>query len=107
VIAPSLDTAQRMERYSPGLPIVAAAHPEPAESAPERSAPPLGAMPERVSGLSWAWIIPAGWDAERTIAFFLELRERNLLLHAAPQPPRGPSPVPHDSYETEYLRPAK
>jgi glycosyltransferase involved in cell wall biosynthesis len=215
VIAPSLDTELRMRKYSPGLRVIAAAHPEPGRSAQLRGSPPLGgseplrivilgilsrqkglalvrecariaqhrrlpleftlighvgkvaasdpqpfrqtgpydnpdlpdllaaanphlawfpsqvpethsftlgsalyaglpvavpslgAMPERLTGLTWAWVIPAGWDAKNMIAFFLAIREKNFIPQVAPQPPQGPTPVRHGFYEVEYLRPTK
>jgi glycosyltransferase involved in cell wall biosynthesis len=70
-------------------------------------APASGAMAERVSGLNWAWSIPAGWEAKRMISFFLELRERNFLPCVAPQPPRGGSRVSNEFYESEYLQPTR
>jgi glycosyltransferase involved in cell wall biosynthesis len=43
VIAPSTDTALRIRRYIPEIPIILAAHPEPAPPAAHRDAPPLAA----------------------------------------------------------------
>jgi hypothetical protein len=68
--------------------------------------PDLGAMPERVRGLNWAWILPVGWEAKRLIDLFLELRERNFLPHVAPRPLLGTPPAPDEFYRSEYLRPA-
>jgi hypothetical protein len=64
-------------------------------------------MPERISGLNWAWSIPPGWDAKRMIAFFLELRETNFLPRVAPQPLSGRSLVSDDFYRSEYLDPSR
>jgi glycosyltransferase involved in cell wall biosynthesis len=47
--------------------------------------PNIGALPERVAGLAWKWIIAFDWTPERMNSFFLEIRERNFLPHVPPE----------------------
>jgi glycosyltransferase involved in cell wall biosynthesis len=68
-------------------------------------APDLGALPERIGGLNWAWITPPAWGADRMTDFFMRLRESNFRPHLAP-PAFGALPDAAQSfYEAEYLHP--
>ncbi len=68
--------------------------------------PDLGALPERVAGLNWAWILPPFAEPKALVGFFLEIRRRNFLPCVPPDwPPLRDSASP-DFYEHEYLAPA-
>ena len=67
--------------------------------------PDLGAMPERVAGRAWTWIVPWQWDTARLLEFLVSIREANFQRGSAPAI-SGRLPVARsDFYQSEYLRP--
>jgi hypothetical protein len=50
--------------------------------------PNLGALPERVAGRPWSWIVDWDWPAKRLLEFFLDIRQRHFIEGRAPEPPK-------------------
>jgi hypothetical protein len=67
--------------------------------------PNIGAAPERVAGLSWAWIVPSDWDAMRMNTFFLDISRQNFIPQLAPGLPAARREAPADFYRSTYLMP--
>ena len=65
--------------------------------------PNIGALPERVAGLTWAWVTPLDWDPICVNAFFSEIRERNFLTRMSPAPTAGRDEPKNGFYESAYL----
>ena len=63
----------------------------------------LGALPERVSGRPWIWIMPWDCDPEEWIKLFVQIRENNFARGVGPQPIGKPWPVTDEFYRREYF----
>jgi hypothetical protein len=67
--------------------------------------PNIGAAPERVAGLTWAWTVPSDWDAMRMNEFFLDISGLNFIPQLAPGLPAARHEPPTDFYRSTYLMP--
>jgi GT2 family glycosyltransferase/glycosyltransferase involved in cell wall biosynthesis len=64
----------------------------------------IGALPERVAGRPWSWVLPVEWSATEWIQFFLDIRRDYFLSGAQPLVSPRRSRALGDFYPSEYLK---
>ncbi|KCZ85712.1 hypothetical protein HAD_08505 [Hyphomonas adhaerens MHS-3] len=67
----------------------------------------LGALPERLSGRPWSWVLPWKQTAEEFLGFVTDAREKSFLTGAPPVAPQSElaAPLPTAFYQIDYLAP--
>lgn len=63
----------------------------------------LGALPERVGGVPWTWIVQWNLAPDELMSFFLGIRERHFLPGKSPTPSGVPWDVTDEFYQGSYL----
>ena len=67
----------------------------------------LGALPERLSGRAWSWVLPWKQTAREFLDFISGVRETSFLTSTPPVPPQSEltAPLQTGFYQIDYLAP--